>query len=102
MQEHFQKTESVPKDFVTVEGVTSEAVPKLCPSLAILANLSVLAPRRINKMSVINTGGECNSLSAPSFQRVSAHWIRCVALALHGWALSESSALVCDSPTVLT
>jgi len=23
MQEHFQKTESVPKDFVTVEGVTS-------------------------------------------------------------------------------
>ena len=24
MQEHFQKTESVPKDFVTVEGVTSK------------------------------------------------------------------------------
>ena len=48
---------------LNIVWINTEAVPKLCPSLAILANLSVLAPRRINKMSVINTGGECNSHS---------------------------------------
>ncbi len=57
MQEHFQKTESVPKDFVTVEGVTSKLGSNLGPTTAKLGpkpcTMTQNKARRTNKIDFL-------------------------------------------------